>query len=379
MERPGEKGYVTGAAFLREHPLCQRCYRLTHYGELEPVSVTAEEYQQTLTTALKQSALVLYVVDLFDFNGSLVKGIAPLIASHEVILAINKIDLFPSDIRMGGLRSWVIREAARQGVNAREAIMVSAKTDVGVDELLSLLQQRAKGRPIVVVGMANVGKSSLLNALIKRIDEDEGQVLTTSLFPGTTLGLVNVAVPGGHLTFTDTPGLLGTFRLSDRVCRKSLRDILPQARLKPRVFQLTAGQTLFLGGLARVDFQAGDPQAFVVYTANQLKVHRTKLEKAAELYRQHLGELLTPPCPECSAEIKELRSKKFRFTAGQPLDLVISGLGFLRLSGMAAELVVHVPKAVDVTIRPALIGRKRPSGNRGGTDKWRTLRTSSRS
>ena len=362
MEREGEKGYVSGPAFLREYPLCQRCYRLIHYGELTPVSVTAQEYRETLEKALKRPSLILYVVDLFDFNGSLVKGIATLLRGHEMVMAINKYDLFPLETKPERVKGWAIREARKQELEVREAFVVSAKNGMGIDDLLHSLEERAKGRPVVVLGMANVGKSTLLNRMISMVDQDEGQKLTTSLYPGTTLGMVNVSLPGGNLTFTDTPGLLGAYRVMDRVCSKSLKDILPNDRLRPKAFQLTPEQTLFLGGLARIDFIKGDPQSLVVYAANQLKVHRTKLSRADQLYVDHVGELLTPPCDTCANDLQPLLPRQFRFTRGQPFDFVISGLGFIRFGGFETQLIVHVPKGVEVTIRPSLLGGKRSTG-----------------
>ncbi len=356
MERPGEKGYVSGQAFLREHPLCQRCYRLIHYGELTPVSVTAQEYQDTLEKALKRPSLILYVVDLFDFGGSLVRGVERLLKGREVVLALNKFDLFPHNASTERVKGWALREAKKRGLDARSAFVVSAKNGQGVSELATTLETMVRGRQVVVIGMANVGKSSLLNRLIASLDADEGQKLTTSFYPGTTLGMVSLAVAGSSLSFTDTPGLLGEFRVTDRVCPQSLKDILPDARLRPRVFQLAPGQTLFLGGLARIDFTGGNPQPFVVYVANQLQVHRTKRERADELYAKHVGELLSPPCEECTPDLRTLLKKTFRFTPGRPFDLVVSGLGFIRLGGFRLELAVHAPKGVELAIRPSLLG-----------------------
>ncbi len=368
MEREGEKGFVSGDAFMREHPLCKRCYRLIHYGELTPVSVTAEEYRQTLEKALKRPSVILYVIDLFDFNGSLVKGIETLLRGHEIVIAINKFDLFPKGTRPERVKQWVVREAVKKGLLVRDAYVVSAKNGQGVGELAETLDTRSKGRQVVVLGMANVGKSSLLNRLIATMDEDEGQKLTTSLYPGTTLGMVSMTLPGGQLTFTDTPGLLGTYRVMDRVCAKSLKDIFPIDRIKPRVYQLTAEQTIFLGGLARVDLVKGNPQSLVIYAANQLKIHRTKLIRADELYEHHVGELLTPPCEDCARDLQPLLPKKMRFTKGRPFDLVISGLGFIQFSGLESELVVHAPKGVETTIRPSLIGGNKKGPGEG--TKW---------
>ena len=66
-----------------------------------------------------------------------------------------------------------------------------------------------------------------------------------------------------------------------------------KSSLKP--ISLNPEQTLFLGGLGRFDFIAGEKQGFTAFFDNELKLHRTKLEGASAFYDKHLGSLLTPP------------------------------------------------------------------------------------
>lgn len=355
MEREGEKGYITGDAFMREFPLCQRCYRIKHYGEITPASVTEQDYRAAVMRALERPAVVLYAVDLFDFNGSVVRGLQGVLRQHEVILAANKFDLFPLRTNPDRVRSWLWREARRHELEPAEVFVVSAKSGGGVQSLFDRLRRDARDKPVVVVGMANVGKSSLLNKILQLSDPEEGQLYTTSPFPGTTLGALAFKMAKTGMTVIDTPGLLGTHRLQDRVCTDSLKQILPKQRIRPRVYQLHAGQTLFLGGLARLDFVSGNSQSFVVYAANQLVVHRTKLENADELYERQRGRLLNPPCPSCDPTLQQLVVKKMGFKEGRPVDVVIPGLGWIRLSGAAVDLRLHTPAQIEPAVRPALI------------------------
>ena len=61
---------------------------------------------------------------------------------------------------------------------------------------------------------------------------------------------------------------------------KELRLASPQKEIKPKVYQLNEGQTLFLGALARFDYVSGEKQGVVVYLDNNLMIHRTKTENA---------------------------------------------------------------------------------------------------
>lgn len=122
------------------------------------------------------------------------------------------------------------------------------------------------------------------------------------------------------------------------------------------MFQLNEKQTVFFGSLVRFDFVQGERQSFTFYTSNGLKAHRTKLERADELYAEHKGGLLSPPTLEELEELPPLVKHTIRIPKGKPSDVSISGLGWVKANSEAgADLVIHVPKGVKVALRESLI------------------------
>lgn len=209
-------------------------------------------------------------------------------------------------------------------------------------------------RDVYVVGATNVGKSTLINRLIRDYSDME-QELTTSRYPGTTLDMVNIPLDDGkHII--DTPGIVYPWRFSEIVSRQDLSAIMPDKPLKPAAYQLDAGQTLFFGGMARFDFVDGQHQSFTCYINGGLKIHRTKLERADQLFVDHAGELLSPPTRDQLAEMPEWTRHEFRVPRKSPSDIYISGLGWIRVNSENGALVaVHAPRGVRVLLRPALI------------------------
>ncbi len=63
-----EKGLASGEVY------CQRCFRLRHYNEIQDVSLTDDDFLRLLNELGKADALIVNVVDIFDFNGSLIPG-----------------------------------------------------------------------------------------------------------------------------------------------------------------------------------------------------------------------------------------------------------------------------------------------------------------
>lgn len=340
----------------REYPVCQRCYRIKHYSDVAPVELDNKGFQKILSDIGKRSALVVKVVDLFDFAGSWVSDVNKYVGKNPIILVANKADLLPRSTNFEKVENWLRKEVEKQGVRVVDVILISAKKRLEIDKVKDAIEARVGDRDVYVVGTANVGKSTLINGLLHLYGEDSGAEITTSRYPGTTLATIRMELPGHKGALIDTPGIMTTHRLTDLVCPKCLRLITPETYIDPKTYQLNDKQTLFLGGLCRFDYVEGPKQGFTIYAANQLNVHRTKLENADHLYETHLGTLLQPPCGDCPDHLRELYTHSFTIKSGHPQDVVISGLGWITVRGQHYTTVkVSVPRGVDVHLRRALI------------------------
>ncbi len=114
-------------------------------------------------------------------------------------------------------------------------------------ELLEKIEEYRDGRDVYIVGVTNVGKSTLINQIIKNTAGVQ-DVITTSQFPGTTLDKIEIPLDDGHFLI-DTPGIIHRHQMAHYLGKKDLRIIAPLKEIKPKVYQLNEGQTLFLGGL----------------------------------------------------------------------------------------------------------------------------------
>ncbi|MGG4217352.1 ribosome biogenesis GTPase YqeH [Paenibacillus jamilae] len=351
---PDLPGYIPEKLLTREPIICQRCFRIKNYNETSSVTVDQDEFLKLLSQIGDKDALVIHIVDIFDFEGSLISGLQRFVGSNPVVLAVNKTDLLPKVTNWNKVRNWVQKQAKEQGLRTEEIVLCSAKKNQGFDRLLDVVSELRGNRDVYVVGATNVGKSTLINRLIRDYSDME-QELTTSRYPGTTLDMVNIPLDDGkHII--DTPGIVYPWRFSEIVSRQDLSAIMPDKPLKPAAYQLDAGQTLFFGGMARFDFVDGQHQSFTCYINGGLKIHRTKLERADQLFADHAGELLSPPTRDQLAEMPEWTRHEFRVPRKSPSDIYISGLGWIRVNSENGALVaVHAPRGVRVLLRPALI------------------------
>ncbi len=351
-ENPEELGYAPASSLEKEAIVCQRCFRLKNYNEIQDVSLTDDDFLKILNELGSRDALIVKIVDIFDFNGSWLPGIQRFAGKNPVLLIGNKADLVPKSVKQRKLIDWMKKESRELGLNPIDVFLVSAAKGYNIREAAAAIDEYRNGKDVYIVGCTNVGKSTFINRIIKEVT-GEGDIITTSHFPGTTLDMIEIPLEDGK-AIVDTPGIINHHQMAHYVDKRDLKYITPKKEIKPKVYQLNEQQTLFFGGLARFDYLAGGRRSFSCYVPNEINIHRTKLENADELYKNHAGELLTPPRPEQMDEFPELVRHEFTIKEAKT-DVVFSGLGWVTVNDAGAKIAAYVPKGVHVMLRRSLI------------------------
>jgi ribosome biogenesis GTPase YqeH len=341
-----EKGLESGNLY------CQRCFRLRHYSEIAPTRHSDKDFLAILREIGRKDALFVNVVDIFDFNGSLIPDLASFTAGNDLLMVANKRDVLPHSLKVGRLKAWLAEQAAAAGLKPKEILVLSAKNQDDVRELMTKIEDHRRGRNVYVVGSANVGKSTLINAIIKNASGIDEKVNTTSRFPGTTLDKIEIPLAaanadGKQALLVDTPGLIAPGQLAQQLDAQDLNYLSPRKEIKPKTYQLEPGQTLFFGALARFDFIAGEAQGMTAYFDNELKIHRTKLAGADDFYERHRGELLSP-------ELAGVKLVRKTFVVKEKSDLLFAGLGWICVPKQA-RVAAWLPEGADILLRKAMI------------------------
>lgn len=346
-----KQGYVPASSLTNENVLCRRCFRLKHYNETEEVSMTDDDFLKMVSSIRKSKGLIVHLIDVFDVSGSMISSVPRIVGNNPIILVGNKIDLLPKSTNLNKLQKWLRSASNDLGITVQDVFLISSKNGYGVEDLAFQLEKYRNQKDIYIVGVTNVGKSTFINRLIKQ-SSGLDEVITTSYFPGTTLGFIKI--PLDDSTFLiDTPGIVNQQQMSHYVSANDLKLITPQKEIKARVYQLNNQQTLFFGGLARIDFVKGERRSFICYFSNQLRIHRTKTENADELYERHLGDLLSPPDQQTIKKLPPLTKSSFKIP-NKNTDIVFPGLGWVTIKEGNVTVEVYSPEKVAVSIRESL-------------------------
>ena len=338
-----------------EAVLCQRCFQLRHYGRIRG-RVTGETALQAVRHALRESELLLVVVDLFDPEGSLPQEWATLF-TRPAVLVVNKADLLPPRTPWTEMEAW-FGAMWRARFPAAELLAVKVlstkKKGAAYTQNLAELKKLLQGKKVTVMGAANVGKTSLLTALLAGENgTDAGKLPTISKYPGTTQGIISWSLPSRALILMDTPGLVPGRRTGDLLSPVGAARLLPESKLQVKLWELPPQGAVLLGGLGGVWNCSPGARTLLFFAAEATMIHRTQGEKASQL-------LVVAP-EWLRAFPPEEQPKKFDegiFTVQPGEDLYFSGLGWVAVKKEEARLRVLAPAGVEVGIRPSLIGKK---------------------
>ncbi|KAL2923422.1 GTP-binding protein BRASSINAZOLE INSENSITIVE PALE GREEN 2 chloroplastic [Bienertia sinuspersici] len=370
-----------------EVTVCARCHSLRNYGQVK--NQLAEnlipdfDFDRLISTRLMKptsavSTVVVMVVDCVDFDGSFPKRAArslfkALEAKHDakfskklpkLVLVATKVDLLPSEISPTRLDRWVRHRAKAAGAPKLNAVyLVSSRKDLGVRNLLSFIKESAGPRGHVwVIGAQNAGKSTLINTFAKKGGAKVTK-LTEAAVPGTTLGILRVGgVLSGKAKMYDTPGLLHAYLMSLRLTREEQKMIEIRKELRPRSYRIKARQTIFVGGLVRLDLVQASVQTIyvTVWASPNVSLHLGKTENADETWRKHVGVRLQPPIgTDRLSEMGTWTEREFKVTGTSwdvnSSDIAIAGLGWLSL-GLKGEatLKLWTYDTVEVVLREPL-------------------------
>ena len=425
---------------MLEKAICSRCFQLEHYKKIQRIkenTIIPEEFRNLLKKRFSknkvnlQQICIIKIVDIFDFHGSFISNLNEIMNGNNnknnkydqkieketsIILALNKIDLLTSNIRKPVnhdiIIDWAWNECLRFNFKPYAIITICSKTGYNVELLLETaikstpirtsikrhpdLKTEERYRDIYVIGATNVGKSTLLNYLLKKnliystqTKQTTKKLLTTSQIPATTMSIIPFIVKG-HLNtrLLDTPGIINDNNLCLKLTDDEYKMLLPKKSIKPMTFKIKQGQSIILGSLARLDCD------FIKYVADidndnndnndnnnnnkdlyfyltvfvglECSVHVTRIEKAEEIINLHGGSMLKPVIgiqriledPTLKMEKKQTWNLNGIGLQCAVCDVVFPGIGWISLTGIEnIQFTAFGIKDLKIGVRKPLLAR----------------------
>lgn len=107
--------------------LCERCFNLKHYNKYSETEIDEKKFYDNIDKISKTNALVVYVVDGFDLEGTFVDKIKEWFPKNKVLMIVNKFDLFLSSTKQSKVKKYISDMLADKDIHVSGLLLISSK------------------------------------------------------------------------------------------------------------------------------------------------------------------------------------------------------------------------------------------------------------
>lgn len=314
---------------------CKRCYRIKHYGDYTSLKKHSVSSDKVFEAVNQIEGVILLVIDVTDIDSGLFTGIQRHLAQRDFIIVLTKWDLLPKTVSKQKVESYLLSKLRDMPINVLGIAMSSERGKLGITGLIQQIK-RLKIKQLIAVGYANMGKSTLINAMIGKQDQ-----LTISPYPHTTLEINKIEWEYGIIY--DTPGIKIENSFFDTLTFEDFENYSVLSPFKPKTYQLDSAQSFVIDKIGIVNIIPKHEASVTLYFSTQLPIHRTKYTNIETYLEKH------PESLPKVVKTKRITDKYEKF------DLVFKQLGWFCLQGEFEMIEVKTSLIDQVITRKALI------------------------
>lgn len=330
----------TKSGFVKDtaHDLCLDCFNLKHYSKVNSVTIHPGEMP-----IIKTEALIIYVLSINHLSLRLKYRLDRHFPNSPVILVLNHIDTLDTSVNLNRMIQTIRQEANRLQMKFVDIVPVSALQNKYIDVLLDSIKTHQKKRNVYLVGFQNSGKSLLFKRIAEHL-QIETSVLSGKK-PGLTLADFDIPLFGQKLF--DTPGIYLPGSIASLLPYETYKDLIIEARVKPKIYQLNELQSLYFEGICAVSYLEGGFKGIACYASNAMTIHRAKYDETYEKFHD------MQPQFKHRIEGAKFIKKTFKLNPDVAYELSISDIAMVHLKGKAT-IEIYYPETLRIVLEEAL-------------------------
>jgi len=350
-ENENEKGYIIPESLHRATPIqiiyCDRCFEtMKAFNNSELEQKVDQEVLKILDDAYATDALIIWVVDLFSFNGTLNSEIAKKVKKLNVIVVGNKRDLFPANVKEESLVEYLIETFNAYGIKPKSVRLLGATNKIDSKELIDSMNAARKGHDVYMIGNSTSGKTSIINRAMKGFENKTSRQIKTITYPGTSVNVLEIPLSRSSF-FYELPGISQTTSATGKLEKDVIRQIVPKKAVKVITRSMSAGDALMVGSLAAFEVIKGKATNYRFYSAEGVETRKVQSKKLDDYINENNIRRFARPVSERLVSFLDYDMFEYAMENDKKWhDIAIEGLGWLSFLAQGQIIRIRLPKGV---------------------------------
>ena len=350
-EHPNEKGYIIPESLNRATPIqiiyCDKCFEtMKAFNNSELDQNVDKEVLKILDDAFATDAFIIWVVDLFSFNGTLNSEIADKVKKLNVSVVGTKPDLFPSNVKDDSLIAYLSERFASYGIKPKTIRLINTSGKVDGKELISAVNTIRQGHDVYMIGNLTSGKTSLINKALKAFENKTTRQIRTIKYPGTHVDVLEIPLSRSSF-FYELPGLSQDTSVVGKLEKEVVKQIVPKKDIKVTNRTLAPGDALMVGSLAAFEVIKGKTTAYRFYAAEGVETRKVSSKKLDDSINENNIRRFVRPVSERLVSFLDYDMFEYAMENDKKWhDIAIEGLGWLSFVAQGQIIRVRLPKGV---------------------------------
>lgn len=350
-ENEKEKGYIIPESLHRATPIqiiyCDRCFEtMKAFNNSELEQKVDQEVLKILDDAFATDALIIWVVDLFSFNGTLNSEIAKKVKKLNVIVVGNKRDLFPLNVKDESLVEYLNTTFNAYGIKPKSVRLLGATNKIDSKELIDSVNTARKGHDVYMIGNSTSGKTSIINRAMKGFENKTSRQIKTITYPGTNVNVLEIPLSRSSF-FYELPGISQTTSATGKLEKDVVRQIVPKKAVKLITRTMSAGDALMVGSLAAFEIIKGKTTNYRFYSAEGVETRKVQSKKLDDYINENNIRRFARPVSERLVSFLDYDMFEYAMENDKKWhDIAIEGLGWLSFIAQGQMIRVRLPKGV---------------------------------
>lgn len=326
-------------------PYCNACYE--KMLSLNTGSLNQEvdkEVLKILKDAVATDALIIWVVDLFSFNGTLNPDIVKKIKRLNVVVFGTKRDLFSSFVSDESLKRFIDERFSDIGINPVLIELLGNESSIDIKGIADKINELRKGHDVYMIGNNSSGKTTIINKFLKAYENKTKWPIRTEQYPGTAVDVLEIPLSNSSF-FYELPDLSNSTSVLSKVEKEIQKIIVPHKEITMSRKFIGEGTAIAIGNLACLYVIKGHHTSIRLFAAEKVESKSLPNEKVDRFFDENRKKHLIRPVSERFVSFEDYDMFEYDLENDDLRhDIAIEGLCWFSMRGKGQTIRILLPK-----------------------------------